>query len=183
MQEANMFNFMAAVTVHSDFSAQENKICPYFHFSPFYLPLNDGTRCHDLRFFNVEFKLASLLSSFTLIKRLLSLSLLSAIRVVSFLYLRVLIFLLALLIPACDSSSPAFYRLFSVWKLNKQSDSIEPCHAPFSIWNQSAAPCLVLTVTSWPAYRFLRRQVRWSGTPISWRIFRSLLSSIQPKAF
>ena len=128
-------------------------------------------------------KLASLLSSFTLIKRLLSLSLLSAIRVVSFPYLRVLIFLLELLIPACDSSSPAFYRLFSVWKLNKQSDSTEPCHVPLSIWSQSAAPCLVLTVTSWPAYRFLRRQVRWSGTPISWRIFRSLLWSIQPKAF
>ena len=27
-----------------------------------------------------------------------------------------------------------------------------------------------LTVASWPAYRFLRRQVRWSGIPISWRI-------------
>ena len=26
----------------------------------------------------------------------------------------------------------------------------------------------VLTVASWPPYRFLRRQVRWSGTPISW---------------
>ena len=24
--------------------------------------------------------------------------------------------------------------------------------------------------TSWPAYRFLRRQVRWSGSPISWKI-------------
>ncbi|CAI9167877.1 unnamed protein product [Rangifer tarandus platyrhynchus] len=114
MQEANIFNFMAAVTVCSDFSAQENKICPYFHFSPFYLPLNDGTRCHDLRFLMWSSKLASLLSSFTLIKRLLSLSLLSAIRVVSFPCLRVLIFLLAILIPACDSSSPAFNRLFSV---------------------------------------------------------------------
>ena len=26
------FNFMAAVTVHSDFGAQENKVCHYFHF-------------------------------------------------------------------------------------------------------------------------------------------------------
>ena len=32
----------------------------------------------------------------------------------------------------------------------------------------------VLIVASWPAYRFLRRQVRWS-IPISWRIFHSLL--------
>ena len=43
---------------------------------------------------------------------------------------------------------------------------------PFPIWNQSVVPCLVLTVASWPAYRFLRRQVRWSGVPIAWRIFQ-----------
>ena len=28
------------------------------------------------------------------------------------------------------------------------------------------------TAASWLAYRFLRRQVRWSGIPISWRIFQ-----------
>ena len=43
---------------------------------------------------------------------------------------------------------------------------------PFTIWNQSVVPCLVLIVASWPAYRFLRRQVRWSGIPISIRIFQ-----------
>ena len=32
------FNFMAAVTVHTDSEAQENNICDYFHFFPFYLP-------------------------------------------------------------------------------------------------------------------------------------------------
>ena len=36
--------------------------------------------------------------------------------------------------------------------------------------HQSVVPCPVLTVASWPAYRFLKRQVRWSGIPISWRI-------------
>ena len=35
--------------------------------------------------------------------------------------------------------------------------------------------CPVLTVASWPVYRFLKRQVRWSGIPISFRIFHSLL--------
>ena len=40
-------------------------------------------------------------------------------------------------------------------------------------------PCLVLTIASWPAYRFLRRQVRWSDIPISWRIFHSFLWSTQ----
>ena len=44
------------------------------------------------------------------------------------------------------------------------------------------APCPVLTVTIWPAYRFLRRQVRWSGIPISWWIFHSLLWPTQSKA-
>ena len=34
---------------------------------------------------------------------------------------------------------------------------------PFPVWNQSIIPCLVLTVASWPAYRFLRKHVRWSG--------------------
>ena len=35
------------------------------------------------------------------------------------------------------------------------------------VLNQSIVPCPVLTVASCPAYRFLRRQVRWSGIPIS----------------
>jgi len=52
-KEQASFNFMAAVMVHSDFGAQENKIC--LHFLPFYLPWSDGTRYHDLRFLNVEF--------------------------------------------------------------------------------------------------------------------------------
>ena len=29
------------------------------------------------------------------------------------------------------------------------------------MWNQSVVPCPVLTVASWPAYRFLKRQARW----------------------
>ena len=49
------FNFMAAVTIHSDFGAQEKKICHCFYFFPFYLSWSDGTRCHDLSFFNAEF--------------------------------------------------------------------------------------------------------------------------------
>ena len=62
-------------------------------------------------------------------------------------------------------------------KLNKWDDNIRPWQTPFSILNQSILPCLVLTVASWPAHRFLRRQVKWSGIPISWRIFHSLLWS------
>ena len=51
--------------------------------------------------------------------------------------------------------------MYSAYKLNKQGDNIQPWRTPFPIWNQSAVPCPVLTVASWPAYRFLKRQVRW----------------------
>ena len=61
--------------------------------------------------------------------------------------------------------------MYSAYKLNKQGDNIQPWRTPFPIWNQSVVPCPVLTVASWPAYRFLKRQVRWSGIPISFRIF------------
>ena len=53
------------------------------------------------------------LSSLTFIKKLFSSSLLSAIRVVSSAYLRLLIFLPAILIPACASSSPAFFMMLN----------------------------------------------------------------------
>ena len=52
---------------------------------------------------------------------------------------------------------------------------MQPWHTPFSIWNQSVVPCPVLTVAFWAAYRFLKRQVRWSGIPISFRIFQFLV--------
>ena len=57
--------------------------------------------------------------------------------------------------------------MYSAYKLNKQGDNIQPWRTPFPIWNQSIVPCPVLIVASWPAYRFLRRQVRWPGIPIS----------------
>ena len=129
-----------------------------------------------LVFWMLSFKPTFWLYSFTFIKRLFSSSL-SAIRVLSSAYLRLLIFLPAILIPAYASSSPAFHMMHSEYKLNKQGDNIQPWHTPFLIWNQSVVPCPVLTVASWLAHRFLRRQVRWSGIPFSWRVFHSLLWS------
>ena len=55
--------------------------------------------------------------------------------------------------------------MYSAYKLNKQGDNIQAWCTPLAIWNQSVVPWLVLTVASWPAYRFLKRQVRWSGIP------------------
>ena len=113
----------------------------------------------------LHLKSALSVSSFTFIKRLFSSSFLSAIRVVSSAYLKLLILLLAILIPVCASSSPAFHTMYSACKVNKQGDNMQPWRTPFPILNQSIVPCLVLTVAFWPAYRFLRRQVRWSGIP------------------
>ena len=75
-------------------------------------------------------------------------------------YLRLLIFLLAILIPACASSSPVFLKMYSTYKLNNQGDNIQPWHTPFPIWNQCVVPCPALIVASWPACKFLKRQVR-----------------------
>ena len=82
---------MAAVTICSDFGAQENRVSHCFHCLPICLPWSDGIRCHDLSFWTMSFKPTFSLSSFTFIKRLFS-HLLSAIRVVSSAYLRLLIF-------------------------------------------------------------------------------------------
>ena len=114
-------------------------------------------------FWMLSFKPTFSLSSLTYIKRLFSSSLLFAIKVVSSAYLRLLIFLLEILIPACASSSPAFLMMYSACKLNKQGDKIQPWRTPSPIWNQSVVPCPVLTVASLTAYRFLKKQVRWSG--------------------
>ena len=71
--------------------------------------------------------------------------------------------------------------MYCAYKLNKQHDNIQPWCTPFPILNQFIVPCLVLTVASWCANRFLRRQVRWSGIPISLKIVHSLLWSSQPQ--
>ena len=88
--------FCSLVSLHlcwSYFVARGNKICHCFHFSP--------SICHEVMgldamifvFWMLSFKLAFSLSSFTFIKRFFGSSLLSAIRVVSPAYLRLLIFL------------------------------------------------------------------------------------------
>ena len=72
--------------------------------------------CHEVMgqdamifiFWMLSFKPTFPLSCFTFIKRLFSSSLLSAIRVVSSVYLRLLIFLLATLIPACAQPAQHF---------------------------------------------------------------------------
>ena len=122
---------MAAVTICSDFGPQENKVWHCFHFFPIYLPWSVGTGCHDFHFWRLSIKPASLLSSFKLTKRLFSCSLLSAIRVISSAHLMLWVFLLSILILACDLSRLAFQMMYSEYKLNKQGDNIQPWHTLF----------------------------------------------------
>ena len=125
----------------------QKKVWHCFHSFPIYFPWSDGTRCHDLIFWILSFKSTFSLSSFTFIKRLFNFSSLSAIRVVSSAYLRWLIFLPAILIPACDSSSLTFHMMYSACKLSKQDNNIQPWRTPLPIWNQSVVLCPVLTVS------------------------------------
>ena len=77
--------------------------------------------CHEVMdpdamifvFWMLRFKPPFSLSSFTFIKRLFSSSSISAIREESSVYLRLLIFLPAILIPASASCSPAFLMMYS----------------------------------------------------------------------
>ena len=65
LSRSKCLNFIAAVTIHSDFGTQGNKVCHCFHFCPFCLLWSDGTRCHDLSFWMLNFKSAFSLSSVT----------------------------------------------------------------------------------------------------------------------
>ena len=130
----------------------------------------------------LSFKSAFSLFSFTFIKRLFSSSSLSVISVLSSAYLKLLIFLPAILIPAYTSSSPAFLMMYTAYKLNKQDDNIQLYCTSFLILNQSIVPYLVLTIASWSAHKFLRKQVKWSGILISLKIFHNFLWSTQSKA-
>ena len=64
--------------------------------------------------------------------------------------MRLLILLPAILIPGCNSGSLAFRMMYSVYKLNKQSDNIQPCQTPFPILNRStvswSSNCCFLTL-------------------------------------
>ena len=172
---------MAAVTICSDFGAQKGKVSHCFHCFPIY--------CHEVMGPDAMILVSEcwvLANFFTLLFH---------IHQEAFEFLFTFchkggVICISEVIDISPSnldsslcfSSPAFLMMYSAYKLNKQGDNIQPWCTSFPIWNQSVVPCPVLTVASWPAYRFLKRQVRGSGIPISWRIFHSLLWSTQSKA-
>ena len=165
---------MAAVTICRDFGAPQNKVWHCFHFFPIYNEVM-GLDAMVLVFWMSSFKPAFSLSSFTFIKRLFSSSSLSDLHIWG-----------VDISPGSLDSNLWFIKpsisMYSAYKLNKQGDNVQPWCTPFPTWNQSIVPCPVLTVASCPAYRFLRRQIKWYGIPISLIIFHSLLWSTQSKA-
>ena len=84
-----------------------------YHCFPIYCHEVMGPDAMIFVFWMLSFKPNFLHSSFIFIKRLFSASSLSDIRMVSYAYLRLLIFLLAILIPAYASSSPVFLMMYS----------------------------------------------------------------------
>ena len=114
-------------------------------------------------FWMQNFKPSFSLSSFTFIKRLFCSSSLSAIRVVHiwdyWYFCGNLDASLCFIQPGISS------MMYSAYKSNKQGDNIQCWHTPFPIWNQSIVPCPILAVASWPACRFLRRQVNGMEFP------------------
>ena len=107
-QVANIYWFHGCSHCPQWFWSPRRGTCHYFHLFPSMCHEGMGLDAMILAFLIFSCKPALSLPSFALIKRLFSSSLLSAIRVVSSAYLRLLMFLLPILIPACNSSSLAF---------------------------------------------------------------------------
>ena len=120
----------------------------------------------------VSFKPAFSLS-FTFMKRLFSSSLLSVIRVVSSAYLRLLIFLSAILIPACASSSPAFLMMYSAAAAAKSLQSCPTLCDPIDGSPSGSAVSGILQA----------RTLEWVSTSFSnawkWKVKVKLLSHVQ----
>ena len=138
---------MAAVTICSDFGAPKIMCVTVSIVFPSIGHEMMGLNVMILVFWMLCFKPAFKLSSFTF-KRFFSSSLLSVIRVVSSAYLRLLIFLPAVLIPACASSSqhfawcPLLRSLISYWPLTYSFPDLEPVCCSMSSFS-----CCLLTYT------------------------------------
>ena len=96
----------------------------------------------------LSFRPAFSLSSFTFIKRLFSSCPLSSNKVLSSAYLRMLIFLQAVLIPACKSSSSALHMMYSACKLNKHGANFSLGIFLSQIWTSSFFPYQVFCFLS-----------------------------------
>ena len=142
------------------------KVCHCFHFFPTYLPWSDGIVFHDLIFqcwvlsqlFHSPFSPSSRGSSS-----------LSAIKVVSSAYLRLLVFLLAILTPACDSSSLAFHMKWAqeVSRIKDQTCQLDyACWClggPGSLLNYREGSCLCWEIQTSLSFSLKKTKVIWDS--------------------
>ena len=133
------------------FRVQEHEIWHYFYFFPIYLPWSDGTGFHNLKFLEcwVLSQLFQSLLSLSSRGSLVPLHFLplNTIKVVPSVYLRLLIFLSTILIPACESPNQYFtWCTVHIIKISK-GNNIQH-NTPFPVLNQLIVPCLILTVAS-----------------------------------
>ena len=133
----------------------KNKVSHCFHCFPIDLPWSDGTGCHMLVFWNWVLSQLTLLFHFHQEAHEFFFTFCHKGDVIC-------ISQVVDVSPGNLDSSVclAFCMMYFAYKLNKQDDNIQPWFTPFPIWNQSVVPCPILTVASWPAYRFLKRQGR-----------------------
>ena len=169
---------MAAVTLCSDFGAQKNKVCHCFHWFPIFLPWSDGPDATILVFWMLNFKSTFSLSSFILWRgSFVPLCFLPLgwchLHIWGCLYFSQ---------QSCFQLESAHHftwcTLHISWISRVTINSLDILLSQFwtsPLLNQQA-------VGSWCAYRFLRRQVGWSGIPVSLRIFYRWLWSTQSKA-
>ena len=104
-------------------------------FSPFICPEVMGLDAMIFIFWMLNFKPAFSLSSFTSSRGSSAPVCFLPLEWYHLLYLRLLLFLPAILIPAWDSSSPAFLMMYSACKLNKQRGNIQPWWTPSPFLN------------------------------------------------
>ena len=114
-QVANIYWFHGCSHCPQWFWSPRRGTCHYFHLFPSMCHEGMGLDAMILAFLIFSCKPALSLPSFALIKRLFSSSLLSAIRVVSPAYLRLLMLLLPILILACNSFSLVFLMMCSAY--------------------------------------------------------------------
>ena len=158
---------MIAVTVRSDFGAQEEEICHCFYLFPFYLPCSCGAGCHDLSFFFFWYLVLS-----WFVHSPSSSSSRGSLAPLCFLPLE----WYHLHIWGCwRFSRLAWFQLVIIQP--GISHDVLSIHVKQTGWQQTALSYFLLdlepissykvsTIASWPAYRFLRRQVRWPGISI-----------------
>ena len=163
---------MAEVTICSDFGAQKIKSDTVSTVSPSISYEVMGPNAMIFVFWMLSFKQTFSLSSLAFIKRLFRFCHKDGVICISE---------VIDISPGNLDSSLRFFQSSVSHDVLCRVYSIQPWRTPFPIWSQCVVPCPVLTVASWPAYTFLKRQVRWSGIPISFRIFHSLLWSTQSK--